>query len=269
MYYETIKVRLTIFSLRIKLATNLSFSSSTRSPIRRYRGWAPFLVVSFRRCARRWSLLPRSPSLTAIGPASSVHGRLVIDPPPAFVTRPWTRSYLFLARTSTRAPFPQPRSLYVRTRRIVEPRGYVRSGSMSPDLVCARGGSVGPEFGSGNNSPMTEDELFVLPRRGSSTTGHDATRTANGQTLTPAEQTFYAGAYSAAELRTFHCERVRKMPLSGLDPRMLIGSVCRSEVWVDLRRRWVFCSPHAFPFSASFPRVPHFVSSSPFRSTPY
>ena len=29
--------------------------------------------------------------------------------------------------------------------------------------------------------------------------------------------------YSAAELRTFHCERIRKMPLSRLDPSMLIG----------------------------------------------
>ena len=29
-------------------------------------------------------------------------------------------------------------------------------------------------------------------------------------------------SYIAAELRTFHCENVRKMPLSGLDPSMLI-----------------------------------------------
>ncbi len=36
-------------------------------------------------------------------------------------------------------------------------------------------------------------------------------------------QMHYMAAYSAPELRTFHCERVRKMPLSGLDPIMLIG----------------------------------------------
>ncbi|KAJ6473340.1 hypothetical protein C8R47DRAFT_1324442 [Mycena vitilis] len=119
------------------------------------------------------------------------------------------------------------------------PEGYVRAGSMSPDFVYARGGSMSPDFGPGNNSPMTEDELFVLPRRASSTTDHDTARAPPaGGHLTPAEQTFYAGAYSAAELRTFHCERVRKMPLSGLDPSMLIGFVCRSEEeWVDLRRR--------------------------------
>ena len=45
-------------------------------------------------------------------------------------------------------------------------------------------------------------------------------------------------AYSAAQLKTFHCERVRKMPLSGLDPSMLIGFFCRDESdWKDFRKR--------------------------------
>ena len=35
-----------------------------------------------------------------------------------------------------------------------------------------------------------------------------------------AMQTHYVTSYSAAELRTFHRERERKMPLSGLDPRL-------------------------------------------------
>ncbi|KAF5356425.1 hypothetical protein D9758_009469 [Tetrapyrgos nigripes] len=57
------------------------------------------------------------------------------------------------------------------------------------------------------------------------------------QSLDPL-QVHYATSYSAAELKTFHCERVRKMPLSGLDPSMLIGFLCRDEnEWVDLRRR--------------------------------
>ncbi|KAH9980532.1 hypothetical protein BJV74DRAFT_101947 [Russula compacta] len=51
-------------------------------------------------------------------------------------------------------------------------------------------------------------------------------------------QMHYVTAYSAAELRTFHCERVRKMPLSGLDPSMLIGFLCKNEAdWIDLRQR--------------------------------
>ncbi|KAJ7444120.1 hypothetical protein B0H11DRAFT_2343031 [Mycena galericulata] len=59
-----------------------------------------------------------------------------------------------------------------------------------------------------------------------------------GGHLTPAEEAHYTHAYSAAELRTFHCERVCKMPLSRLDSSMLIGFVCRDEgEWVDLRRK--------------------------------
>ena len=34
---------------------------------------------------------------------------------------------------------------------------------------------------------------------------------------------WYAGAYSEAQLRTFHCEKVKKMPLASLDPSMLLG----------------------------------------------
>ena len=33
-----------------------------------------------------------------------------------------------------------------------------------------------------------------------------------------ATQIHYVRLYSAAELQMFHCERVHKMPLSGLDP---------------------------------------------------
>jgi cysteine protease ATG4 len=51
-------------------------------------------------------------------------------------------------------------------------------------------------------------------------------------------QMHYATAYSPTELRTFHCDRVRKMPLSGLDPSMLIGFLCKNEAdWIDLRHR--------------------------------
>lgn len=51
-------------------------------------------------------------------------------------------------------------------------------------------------------------------------------------------QRHYVTAYSAAELKTFHCDRVRKMPLSGLDPSMLIGFLCKDESdWNDFRAR--------------------------------
>ncbi|GBE78643.1 peptidase family C54-domain-containing protein [Sparassis latifolia] len=51
-------------------------------------------------------------------------------------------------------------------------------------------------------------------------------------------QLHYVTAYSAAELKTFHCDRVRKMPLSGLDPSMLLGFLCKDENdWKDFRKR--------------------------------
>lgn len=65
-----------------------------------------------------------------------------------------------------------------------------------------------------------------------------------------AVQDHFVNAYSATELKTFHCERVRKMPLSGLDPSMLIGFLCKDEEdWIDFRKRVVDVS---FSFSASF-----------------
>ena len=60
---------------------------------------------------------------------------------------------------------------------------------------------------------------------------------ASSSTLDPMSA-FLATAYPISELRTFHCERVRKMPLSGLDPSMLLGFLCRDEKdWKDLRER--------------------------------
>ncbi|KAI0668752.1 peptidase family C54-domain-containing protein [Trametes maxima] len=51
-------------------------------------------------------------------------------------------------------------------------------------------------------------------------------------------QRHYVTAYSQAELKTFHCDRVRKMPLSGLDPSMLLGFSCKDEgEWLDLKER--------------------------------
>ncbi|KAJ6496882.1 hypothetical protein DFH09DRAFT_340227 [Mycena vulgaris] len=95
---------------------------------------------------------------------------------------------------------------------------YPPAGSMSPELVYApaRAGSMSPDSaqqqGRGH-TPMTEDELVCTPAPAPSTAAH-------------------------SEPRTYHCERVRKMPLSGLDPSLLLGFVCRDESeWVDLRRR--------------------------------
>lgn len=40
---------------------------------------------------------------------------------------------------------------------------------------------------------------------------------------------WYINAYSESQLKTFHCEKVKKLPLSGLDPSMLLGFLCKDE----------------------------------------
>ncbi|KAH0578770.1 hypothetical protein H2248_002967 [Termitomyces sp. 'cryptogamus'] len=66
---------------------------------------------------------------------------------------------------------------------------------------------------------------------------NDLSMFTGGGVLDPVQE-HYVTAYPAVELKTYHCERIRKMPLSGLDPSMLIGFVCRDEGdWVDFRRR--------------------------------
>jgi cysteine protease ATG4 len=70
-------------------------------------------------------------------------------------------------------------------------------------------------------------------------------------------------SYSASELRTFHCERVRKMPLSGLDPSMLIGFLVKSEDdWLDLRRRIGEMSKRCKPIFSVQDEPPNWPSDS-------
>ncbi|KAJ7189878.1 hypothetical protein GGX14DRAFT_701934 [Mycena pura] len=123
---------------------------------------------------------------------------------------------------------------------------FERGGSMSPELVYARGSSLSPDVAHGHgygqgrgHTPMTEDELVVVPRSSVARAASSERRRAPaGGYLTPAEEAHYSRAYSVADLRTYHCERVRKMPLTGLDPSMLIGFLVRDEAeWRDLRRR--------------------------------
>ncbi|KAJ6583627.1 hypothetical protein DFH09DRAFT_1360184 [Mycena vulgaris] len=90
---------------------------------------------------------------------------------------------------------------------------YTRGESISPEPeLVGRAGSLSPEYGyphehapGRGQTPMTEDELLWGP----------ASTRPPGGALTPAEEAYFARAYCAAELHTFHCERVRKMPLMG------------------------------------------------------
>lgn len=62
----------------------------------------------------------------------------------------------------------------------------------------------------------------------------------------PALDSYFATAYPDSALRTFHTDRVRRMPLSGLDPSMLVGFLVKhASDWEDLctRLRSVRSSP--------------------------
>ncbi|KAF7289537.1 Cysteine protease [Mycena chlorophos] len=56
--------------------------------------------------------------------------------------------------------------------------------------------------------------------------------------LAPTELEVHAASYSPSEFDSYHCEKVHKMPISGLDPSMLLGFLVHSEEdWKDFRCR--------------------------------
>lgn len=66
------------------------------------------------------------------------------------------------------------------------------------------------------------------------------------------ETRWWVEAYPPEATRTFHCERVKKMPLAGLDPSMLLGFLCKNEAdfkdFVDRVGKVSICLP-ALPSS--------------------
>ncbi|KAK7457132.1 Cysteine protease atg4 [Stygiomarasmius scandens] len=101
--------------------------------------------------------------------------------------------------------------------------------SVSPSMSRNNTTSSNSNSNTTNMSDMDYSELIGAD---------EVSASASASVVTDPLQVHYCTAYSAAELKTFHCERVRKMPMSGLDPSMLIGFLCRDEKeWVDLRRR--------------------------------
>ncbi|KAG8836292.1 Cysteine protease atg4 [Serendipita sp. 399] len=92
-------------------------------------------------------------------------------------------------------------------------------------------------------SPTRVNSTATIPL---SPTSNGLPRTPSTSGMTPLSPTapldplsmYLATAYSVSELRTFHCDKVRKMAISSLDPSMLLGFLCRDEQeWKDLRER--------------------------------
>jgi len=72
--------------------------------------------------------------------------------------------------------------------------------------------------------PVPISDPFALPEP-DSTPRSEPTKLLNVDPRT----LWYANAYPEAGLRSFHCDKVRKLPLSGLDPSMLLGFLITNE----------------------------------------
>lgn len=58
---------------------------------------------------------------------------------------------------------------------------------------------------------------------------------------------FYENAYTNSELRSYHCDKVRKMSFNSLDPSMLIGFLIKDEAdWEDFSTRVQIVRHHSF-----------------------
>jgi len=103
------------------------------------------------------------------------------------------------------------------------------------------GTASAPDDGT-SNPQLAEDESFT-PRDSVSRPAADkadiSSPSLSTSTITlDSVAHSYATSYSPADLRTYHCDRIRKMPISSLDPSMLLGFLCRDEAdWKDLRAR--------------------------------
>ncbi|KIY53156.1 hypothetical protein FISHEDRAFT_63526 [Fistulina hepatica ATCC 64428] len=107
----------------------------------------------------------------------------------------------------------------------------------SPSKPSSQAGSRAHSPPPSSRSPPSTIPA-VVPAEPTSQRFSTRPSTSTAPVLPPELQAHYLAAYSTPELRTFHCERVRKMPMSGLDPSMLIGFLCRDkEDWEDWRRR--------------------------------
>ena len=69
------------------------------------------------------------------------------------------------------------------------------------------------------------------------------------------ELEWWSHAYSEAQIATFHCDRVRRMPIKSLDPSMLLGFLCKDEAALaDLCSRVKAMPKTIFSFADTAPR---------------
>ncbi|KAJ6543410.1 hypothetical protein DFH09DRAFT_1367989 [Mycena vulgaris] len=227
--YHAIKVRLIrLFNSFCTVPSTLSsscpfFIALPRSSSAAIRPSSPYIRYSilFVPPALRRPLTLQSVGIAGARPSSSYYfvgaqggGLFYLDP---HHLRPAVQP--FVPSPHSHAPRQHPHAhaaqFQFQTHAAPGPETYTRGESISPEPeLVGRAGSLSPEYGyphehapGRGQTPITEDELLW----GTLTS---STRPPGGA-LTPAEEAHFTCAYVAAELHTFHCERMRKMPLMG------------------------------------------------------
>ena len=75
---------------------------------------------------------------------------------------------------------------------------------------------------------------------------------------------FFCSSYAMHELGSFHSEKVRKMAITGLDPSMLVGLLCRThDEWLDLRARMKEMKASCTPLVHIMDEMPKWMRKGP------
>ncbi|KAG9018739.1 Cysteine protease atg4 [Tulasnella sp. 427] len=114
-----------------------------------------------------------------------------------------------------------------------------RTGSASSTASFSLHASLSPSpLSHGQGSQHGHGQQPSVGAPGTSPSGSSFSSIAGPPAGVDAATYHLATAYTPGELRTFHCDKVRKMPLSHMDPSMLLGFLCKDEAdWIDLRER--------------------------------
>ncbi|KZT24290.1 hypothetical protein NEOLEDRAFT_1163305 [Neolentinus lepideus HHB14362 ss-1] len=138
-------------------------------------------------------------------------------------------------------------------------------GSRSPTSPASsvRTGSSTFSYHHPSMSPSPLQKQLSSSTASSSSHGRWQSASESEEQQLDADQEHYINAYSVAELKTFHCDKVRKIHLSGLDPSMLIGFSCKDEVdWLDFRKRMAELSRKHKPIFSIQDEPPSWPSDS-------
>jgi hypothetical protein len=126
---------------------------------------------------------------------------------------------------------------------------YYFVGSQGNSLVYIDPHHTAPAVPLRSPPPELRDAALVQPMRGVVADEWETIELPTPGEDDEALERCFGSLYTEAELRSFHCDRVRKMALSGLDPSMLVGLLCQTEAeWVDLCERLKQVRARSRPF---------------------